>query len=106
MVSYEDRTKLYAADETIQAKKWVDKTPFIPMKEGWKIKPIYPFAGAVARFLVLLPNGSQKSIYLDCYDHLGYHGSPYWEVYPVNDNNQRCDIDNVEELIRLIESPN
>ena len=30
----------------------IEDIPFIPVKEGWLIKPIFPFAGAVARFLV------------------------------------------------------
>ena len=28
---------------------------------------------------------------------------PYWEVYPVDGDNRRCSINDVDELVKLIE---
>ena len=66
---------------------WIDKIPFLQFKEGWKVKVIPPFSGAMARFIVE-HNGKSVSVYLDCDNSLGYFskqvGEPYWEVCPSN----------------------
>lgn len=84
--------------------KWMKRIPCIPVKEGWSIKPLPPFGGAVARFRVELPSGESKSIYLDCYDRLGCVGEPYWEVFPVGGDVGRCLMDEVDQLVNLIEA--
>lgn len=69
-------------EESMEWHHWSNEIPFIKFDSDWEVKIIPPFAGAVVRFLVK-KNDKQVSIYLDCYDILGYHNSPYWEVYPV-----------------------
>ena len=80
---------------------WIDKIPAIQFDADWQVKVIPPFSGAMVRFLIL-KGGKQASIYLDCYDVLGCVGHPYWEVYPVDDDVGRCDIDDIEQLLVLI----
>lgn len=64
-------------------REWCQKIPFIKFKPEWEVKVIPPFGGAIARFVVKHPQVKQTiSIYLDCYDELGYFGEPYWEMYP------------------------
>lgn len=94
----------YKIEEEMEWRKWMKRIPAIPAKDGWKIKPLPPFGGAVARFRVELPSGESKSVYLDCYDNLGCVGEPYWEVYPVGDDVSRCLIDEVDQLVNLIEA--
>ena len=79
--------------------------PFIPFPNGWQIKMLPPFGGAVARFAVTVEgiNGA-VSIYLDWYDRLGYYGSPYWEVWPVDGDVGRCGINEIDELLTLIKT--
>lgn len=91
-----------------QAEDWtgiMDKIPFIQFPADWKVAIIPPFAGAVARFRVLLPGGETKSIYLDWHNRLGYCSGPYWEVYPVDGDTGRCLVNETEELLRLIATP-
>ena len=90
--------------ELSEWRKWMEEIPSFPTKEGWSIKPLPPFAGAVVRVGVTLANGTYKSIYLDCYDRLGIYGEPYWEVHPVDGDCGRCAMSDVEELVRLIEA--
>lgn len=87
------------------ARNWCSKIPYLPFKQGWLIKIIPPFAGAVARFLVSKGDNVEKyvSVYLDCYSQLGIHESPYWEVYPYNGDTFRCDMNEVNSLIDAIE---
>lgn len=87
----------------------IDRIPFIQFKPDWKVKIIPPFADAVVRFQVELPNGCLKSIYLDSRQSLGYYGNgAYWEVYPYGSYNGmddvgRCSIDDVPRLLEMIE---
>ena len=85
-------------------REWCRKMPYISFPRGWQIKPIPPFAGALARFMVRLPDGREKSVYFDGYEALGYFGEPYWEVHPVGDDVGRCKMDDVDELLRLIKA--
>ena len=99
-----DCVEIAKFEDKAQWRKWMKDIPSIPVKEGWQIKPLPPFGGAVARMKVILPTGQSKSIYLDCYDRLGCFGSPYWEVYPVGDDVGRCEMHDVELLVSLIEA--
>lgn len=82
--------------------------PFIKFPSDWAIQMIGPFSGAQARFRVRLPNGEEKSVYLDMDGSLGYfcdddgEPAPYWEVYPVDGDTGRADLNDTDELIRLI----
>jgi hypothetical protein len=82
-----------------------DNIPFLSFKPEWKVKVIPPFRDAVVRFVVELPNGVQKSVYLDSRQSLGFWegGKSYWEVYPVGDYVGRCDVDDVKTLMELID---
>jgi len=64
---------------------WHSRIPDIEFKEGWKIKPLAPFGGALVRFLVKLGD-AHVSVYLDVNDSLGCVGRPYWEIYPYEDD--------------------
>lgn len=92
----------YKIEEAEGWRELAFKIPFIPIREGWRIAPIPPFAGAAARFRVQLPDGQIKSVYLDVNDSLGYYGKPYWEVHPYRGDCGRCDMENVDELVEMI----
>lgn len=81
-----------------------DSIPFLKFPATWEVKVIPPWAGAVGRFLVKLPGGAVKSIYLDWYDALGIYQEPYWEVHPVNGDIGRCPVADTKELLRLIKA--
>ena len=80
---------------------WMDKIPAIQFDAGWQVKVIPPVSRAMVRFLVL-KDKTQVSIYLDCYDVLGCVGHPYWEVYPVDGDARRCDMNDTKQLLALI----
>lgn len=73
--------------------------PFIQFDSNWKIKIIPPFAGAMARFIVSDQFNNTCSVYLDTYNRLGCFNGPYWEVYPIDDNDtERFTMDDVSGL--------
>ena len=83
--------------------KWREKIPFLELKEGWLIKVIPPFMGAIARFHIS-KNDKYVSVYLDCYDRIGTYGKPYWEIYDYKEEPFRVELDNTAELIEIISS--
>lgn len=87
-------------------RKWIDLIPFINWPEEWEVKAIPPFGGAIVRYQVRLKGDDEHvaSIYLDCYDELGYYGKPYWEVCPVGEDVGRCDMADIKRLFELIET--
>lgn len=77
--------------------------PFIEFPANWKVKVIPPFANACVRFLVILPSGTQKSIYLDTRNALGFMNYSYWEVYPHTDSEPgRVEMQDVAGLLEMI----
>jgi len=83
--------------------KWANEIPFIKWPANWEVKAIPPFCGAIIRYWIMTPRGN-ISVYLDCYDVLGYFGEPHWEVYPDSeDNNARFAMNDVEGLLKCIE---
>ena len=98
MGDLENRYRIEKKDEW---RKWMEEIPYIQFPANWSIKIIPPFTGAIVRFRAKLGK-KDVSIYLDCYDRLGHFGSPYWEVYPYQDDIGRCGIDEVGELLRMI----
>ena len=94
-----DRYKLEDKEEWM---KWVKEIPELTFPSDWRVKVIPPFSGAIVRFRVLKGDKS-VSVYLDCYDSLGCFGSPYWEIYPYEDDTYRCGINETQDLMRAIE---
>lgn len=87
--------------------RWCEEIPFIQFPSGWNVKVIPPFAGAVARFRVRderTPKDDFSSVYLDCYDRLGWVKEPYWEVYPHYDCGgiRRCQMNDTKGLLEMI----
>ena len=91
----------YEYDRQMESSKWQKEIPFIQFPSDWQVKITPPFAGAVVRFRIK-KGDAEISIYLDCYDKLGCYGSPYWEVYPHDDDVYRCDMNATNELLEAI----
>lgn len=88
----------------------IDTIPFIKFPSDWEIQIIPPFGNAVARFRVKLPDGREKSIYLDYDHHLGFWSEdgemkPYWEVYPHYGDVARCGQYDIKSLLKYISEP-
>lgn len=81
--------------------EWVKEIPYITLPKGYEMRAIPAFGGAVVRYNVKRGNKS-VSIYLDCYDALGYMGKPYWELYPHEGDIYRCLMQDVESLRKAI----
>lgn len=83
--------------------KWAKEIPFIKFKEDWEVKVVPPYSGAVVRFHVQ-KGSAHVSVYLDCYDALGYVEQPYWEIYPdIDGDTYRCLMHETEKLLSHIE---
>ncbi len=84
--------------------KWCDKIPPLKFDSNWEVRVIPPYAGAIARFIVNKAGETHRvSVYLDCYDDLGWKREPYWEVYPYCDGDtRRVGMNNTGELIEAI----
>ena len=101
-----DTIKVYQAEsilgEQLEWRKWMKEIPEITLPPGYSFVPIPPYRGAIVRFLVR-KNDRQVSVYLDCYDMLGFMQKPYWEIYPAKDGDtERYDMNDVEELVKGI----
>ena len=85
-------------------RKWSKLIPYINWPSEWEVKAIPPFAMAVIRYKVRLKDNPEinVSIYLDCYDLLGFCGKPYWEIYPHKEDTYRCGMQQVDGLLRGI----
>lgn len=94
--------------------KWQNEIPSIQFPPTWKIQIIPPFSGAVVRFVVrpetissfkdAIENDIYVSVYLDCYNNLGFFGEPYWEIYPdKNDENSRFKMADIKNLLKAID---
>lgn len=97
--------KCIEIDEMNEYRKWSKEIPFINFPNEWNIKIIPPFLGAIARFYITLKKCSKvnTSVYLDCYDLLGFVERPYWEIYPINGIPERCLMNDTKRLLELIE---
>ena len=109
----ENKTKAmtlsYELGEQFEWKKWANQIPFIKFPDDWVVQVIPPFAGAIARFVVKEATGNHKvSVYLDCYDMLGFNETPYWEIYPIDADDERnrfplrCEMAKTGRLIDFI----
>lgn len=91
-------------DRVFEADKWRQEIPALQFPADWQVKIIPPFMFAVVRFTATCGSGS-VSVYLDCYDMLGYGGEPYWEIYPDGDTGdpKRFAMDNTVDLLAAIQ---
>ena len=85
-------------DEAFETREWIGKIPVIKFPPQWEVQIIPPFGGALVRFRI----NDKVSVYLDGYDLLGIEGKPYWEVYPHEEDVFRCDMSDVDGLLRAI----
>lgn len=97
----EDRIKVYDAERILEYDKWIRDIPYIKFPASWEVQITPPFGGAVVRFRVMV-GSADVSIYLDCYDLIGFYGEPYWEIYPLNDDVYRCDMNDTTSLLTAI----
>ena len=100
METYMMRAKIEKEEEWL---KWKIEIPVLNFPSDWNVKIIPPFSGAIVRFIILNIEGEQiVSVYLDCYDMLGYFGEPYWEIYPYGDDVYRVAMNDTKELLEKI----
>jgi hypothetical protein len=77
--------------------------PLIPMKRGWMVAVVPPFGGAASRFFVRTSKSKHSvSVYLNKDNSLGCWEGPYWEVYPYDGDIFRCDMADVDALVKAI----
>jgi hypothetical protein len=100
-MDYKTTTKLYEYSAIMEHDKWMREIPYIRFPSDWEVQVSPPFSGAVVRFRVK-KGKSDISVYLDCYDNLGFMGRPYWEIYPYNDDTFRCAMNDTDGLIQAI----
>lgn len=82
---------------------WIEKIPYISFPDNWEVQITPPFGGAIVRFRVKEKGYKHWiSIYLDCYDVIGFYNGPYWEIYPHMGDTYRVSMENTDELIEKI----
>ena len=107
----QDYLKFHQAKNLVENKmeysKWVKEIPFISFPDKYEVKIIPPYGGAVVRFIIQVkgrPELGTRSIYLDCYDVLGYVGRPYWELYPdITGDVFRCYMEDTQALLDALD---
>ena len=87
--------------ELMEHKKWTHEIPYLSFPLDWEVKIVPPFSGAVVRFYIKKEKAF-VSVYLDCYDLLGYCQEPYWEVHPYTDDVFRCEMNETDKLLTAI----
>jgi hypothetical protein len=90
-------------DRAFEADKWFKEIPYLNFPSNWNIRMVPPSTGAVVRFHVSKGGDTWISVYLDCYDILGFMGEPYWEIYPYNGDTFRCPMNETDKLLEAIE---
>lgn len=89
-------------EQEFELGKWANEIPYIKWPSDWEVKAVPPFTGAIIRYWIKTPRG-RVSVYLDCYDLIGYFGEPYWEIYPNIDGDvDRVKMNDVEGLLQCI----
>jgi hypothetical protein len=86
----------------METRKRYEKIPFIRFPADWDIKIVPPFSWATIRFAVRKWD-KIRSVYLDCYGKLWARYEPYWELYPYLWDCFRCDMNDVDVLLKAIE---
>lgn len=106
MDDYEEHDKRFDAmiahKRAFEYDKWMDEIPYMKFKPEWEVKAVPPFGGAVIRYFIKY-NDERISVYLDCYNQLGYMDNPYWEAYPINGDTFRCYMNETDKLIKAID---
>lgn len=87
MTSTTDRT---AIEHDEHWSDFYNHMPFIYLRFGYQFRVMPPFGGALMRFAISY-EGTSFSIYFDPFERLGLYGSPYYEVYPLNDDVYRSE---------------
>ena len=93
--------------EKMEWMRWAEEIPYIQWPAAWQVKAIPPFMGAVIRYHIRrddTPEDIRVSVYLDCYSSLGFMDTPYWEVYPGNEDGdtERCLMEETDILLDQI----
>jgi hypothetical protein len=101
-INWDQELLPYKLAEQDQWQKWAKEIPCFSWPPEWKVKAVPPFGGAIIRYWIKTPKCDHVSVYLDCYDRLGYVGAPYWEVYPYDGDCFRCAMAETEELLKAI----
>jgi len=103
-----ERHKISAEyDKAFDTMGWLEKIPFLSFPSYWKLKILPPFFGAIIRFSIRTDKMAEQeliSVYLDGYDLLGCNFSPYWEVYPIENKDERFVLTNTEKMLQTIDN--
>lgn len=101
---YRSRYQIFLAQEMLEPLKWRYELPFFSLPDGMEIKVVPNYGGSTARFIVRNKiTKKEVSVYLDCYNTLGYGPDPYWEMYPnKDDTTQRFDMKDMDGLMETI----
>lgn len=89
-------------EKAFEWRKWLNKIPYLKFPPDWEVKAVPPFAGAIVRYHIR-KGKSFVSVYLDCYDRLGYMGEPYWELHPFEEDTYRCLLNETDDLLDHIQ---
>ena len=103
MTDIEKIKKRIEVEEDFEYMKWVKEIPVLNFKKEWNVRIIPPFGGAIIRFQIETEKDF-LSIYLDCYNQLGFEDDPYWEIYSrENEDVYRFGINDTNGLLEKIE---
>lgn len=105
-MDFDKKLDLHRVEDSFEWRKWAEEIPFIKWPSDWEVKAIPPFAGAIIRYHIKTKNCKSVSVYLDCYDCLGFVNQPYWEVYPIDNDCERCLMAETDKLLGIISRAN
>ena len=90
--------------EIFEWDKWKKEIPYINFDTDWLVKAIPPEVNGIIRYWLKHKyiSGSHVSVYLDCYDLLGFVGEPYWVVCPIEGDTERYLLHETHDLIGCI----
>lgn len=92
-------------EEEEQWRALTDEMPYLRFPPDLEVRIIPPFGGAACRFTVRLRRRNPTntvSVYFDSSSALGCMNQPYWEAYPIKENNNRYLLGEEQKMIRHI----
>lgn len=97
------RESSYELERALDYGRWMKELPFFTVPEGFKIKVVPPWHGAVIRFWIQKDDAvdmeNSVSVYFDSMNVLGSMSQPYWEAYPIDDDCRRYFVGEEEKMM-------
>lgn len=100
------REASHRIEKALDYERWMKELPFLTIPEGFRIKVVPPFHGAVIRFWIQKADAvdmeNSVSVYFDSANVLGWMSEPYWEAYSIDGDCARYKVGEEDKMMEDI----